>query len=351
MDILIEVEIAMDHQALKAASEKLLQEQPKLRTLSVAQTLGVKERDLVEAECCGIKSRYLGDDYKAVFKRLESLDEVMALTRNSWCVHERHGRYEAIGIGAAPHGIVLGPDIDLRMFFKNWGTVWLVEQETRQSLQFFDRQGIAIHKVYITEKSNQAELQTIIEKFEEDKTKVPTLIDAEPQPVYSQVPAGFREEWLALKDTHDFFPLLAKHNVKRIDALAAAGEDLAQQIASEDIETMLEKAAEQELTIMCFVGNKNMVQIHGGLVHKLLRTGPWFNVLDPKFNLHLNTEAIDTTWVVNKPTVDGYVTSIEAYTKDGDIVVQFFGLRKPGIPELSGWRSLLESFCKTPLAA
>ncbi|CAM5197064.1 hemin-degrading factor [Oligella ureolytica] len=105
---------------------------------------------------------------------------------------------------------------------------------------------------------------------------------------------------VALKDTHDFFPLLAKHNVKRIDALAAAGEDLAQQIASEDIETMLEKAAEQELTIMCFVGNKNMVQIHGGLVHKLLRTGPWFNVLDPKFNLHLNTEAIDTTWVVDK---------------------------------------------------
>lgn len=342
----------LDIQALKEASEKLQQEQPKLRTLSIAQALGVKERDMLAAECCGIQSTYLGEDYKAVFKRLELLDEVMALTRNPWCVHERHGRYEAIGIGgAAPHGIVLGPDIDLRLFFKNWGTVWFVEQESRKSLQFFNRQGVAIHKVYMTEKSNQAELQRIVEEYKQDKALVPTLEDEAPEPEYKSVPAGFREEWLALKDTHDFFPLLAKHSIKRIEALAAAGEDLAQQIPVEAIETMLEKSVEQELPIMCFVGNKNMVQIHGGTIHKLLRTGPWFNVLDPKFNLHLNTEVLDSVWVVNKPTEDGYVTSIEAYTENGEIVVQFFGLRKPGIPEIKEWRLLLESLCKTPLAA
>ena len=102
---------------------------------------------------------------------------------------------------------------------------------------------------------------------------------------------------------------------------------------------------------MCFVGNDNMVQIHGGAIYKLLRTGPWFNILDPMFNLHLNTEAIDSVWVVNKPTVDGYVTSIEAYTQEGDIIVQFFGVRKPGVPENTQWRRLLESLCKAPLAA
>lgn len=341
----------MDYQVLKEASEKILQEQPKLRVFSVSQALGVKERDLVEAECCGIQSRYLGEDCKAVFKRLSSLDEVMALTRNPWCVHERKGCYEKIGVSESNQGIVLGPDIDLRLFFSNWGTVWLVEQNERQSLQFFDRQGVAIHKVYITEKSNVTELQKIVDEFEKPRTSVPALIAPTEKAEYKAVPAGFREEWLALKDTHDFYPLLAKHKLKRIDALAAAGDDLAQKISVESIENMLNETAKHDLPIMCFVGNDNIVQIHGGPVRKLLRTGPWFNVLDPKFSLHLNTEAIDSVWIVNKPTTDGYVTSIEAYTATGDIVVQFFGLRKPGIPEITAWRELLVSFCKTPLAA
>ena len=83
----------------------------------------------------------------------------------------------------------------------------------------------------------------------------------------------------------------------------------------------------------------------------MLRTGPWFNVLDPMFNLHLNTESIDSCWVVNKPTVDGWVTSLEAFTRNGDLVVQFFGERKPGTPELPTWRNLLVGLCAQPLAA
>ncbi|NLA52083.1 MAG: hemin-degrading factor [Alcaligenaceae bacterium] len=341
----------LDSQALKAATEKLLQEQPRLRVLNVAEALGVKERDLVQADCCGIKSNYLGEDYKTIFKRLSMLGEVMALTRNPWCVHERHGCYEKIGVGGSEHGIVLGPDIDLRMFFENWGTVWLVDQNGRQSIQFFDKQGVAIHKVYITEKSNTIELQKLVQQFEQDKAAVAALTEAAEKPAYKSAPSNFREEWLGLKDTHDFFPLLKKYSVKRIDALKAAGEDLAQEIPLESIETMLKRAVAEQLPIMCFVANNSMVQIHGGVIKKLLRTGPWFNILDPKFNLHLNTEAIDSVWVVNKPTVDGYVTSIEAYTENGNLVVQFFGLRKPGIPENKAWRALLESLCRIPLAA
>ena len=35
----------------------------------------------------------------------------------------------------------------------------------------------------------------------------------------------------------------------------------------------------------------------------------------------------------------------------GALVVQFFGARKPGQPELPAWRELLLGMCKTPLAA
>ncbi|XVN75508.1 Hemin transport protein HemS [Oligella sp. MSHR50489EDL] len=338
-------------QELKSAAEKLLQEQPKLRTLDVANQLGVKERDLVEAECCGIKSTYLGEDTKNVFKALPGLGEVMALSRNPWCVHERHGEYQKLGIGESSQGIVLGPDIDLRLFFDNWGTAWLVEQGGRQSIQFFDRQGMAIHKVYITDSSNTDGLAELVETFKQEKSNIPAYVEAVAKPTYKDVTPALREEWLQLKDTHDFHPLLKKHEVRRLDALKGAGEDLAQQLPKDAIETVLNAAVEKQLPIMCFVANNGIVQIHGGPIHKLLRTGHWFNILDPKFNLHLNTNAIDSLWVVNKPTEDGPVTSLEAYTAQGNLIVQFFGLRKPGIPENPEWRALLESLCTTPLAA
>lgn len=63
--------------------------------------------------------------------------------------------------------------------------------------------------------------------------------------------------------------------------------------------------------------------------------------MDPDFNLHLDTSRIEETWVVRKPTSDGVVTSVEVFNDKGDIIVQFFGKRKPGVPELEEWRDLV----------
>lgn len=339
----------MDRLSLQQQSAALLAQEPKLRIKNIADRLGVCERDLVEAECCDVRSQYLGNDFKAIFKRLGELGEVMALTRNPWCVHERHGKYEKISVGEAHVGLVLGPDIDLRLFFHHWGTVWSVQQGNHHSIQFFDKAGVAIHKVYATEKTDKTAMQTLIQDFVSTES-VPTIEDIPNNKNYDDTPpATLREDWLAMKDTHDFFPLLKKWNVARTKALSVAGLDLAQQVPVDSVEKMLEQAAEKNISIMCFVGNKSIIQIHAGPVQKLLRMGPWYNILDPKFNLHLNTEAIDSVWVVNKPTEDGYVTSLEIYEKGGDIIAQFFGARKPGSPELTEWRNLLKSFCSTPL--
>jgi putative hemin transport protein len=69
----------------------------------------------------------------------------------------------------------------------------------------------------------------------------------------------------------------------------------------------------------------------------------WLNVLDPDFNMHLRTDLIDSVWVVKKPTSDGVVTGIEVFSAQKEMVVQFFGLRKPGIPELAKWRDLVDT--------
>jgi len=65
--------------------------------------------------------------------------------------------------------------------------------------------------------------------------------------------------------------------------------------------------------------------------------------MDPDFNLHLDTDKIAQVWIVRKPTADGEVTALEVYNEMGEIIVQFFGKRKPGIPELTEWRELVAS--------
>src|SRR3546814_4658978 len=68
---------------------------------------------------------------------------------------------------------------------------------------------------------------------------------------------------------------------------------------------------------MIFVGSPGMVQIHTGPVTTLKQVGPWFNVLDPGFNLHLRDGDITEAWVVRKPTRDGIVTALEVYDAEG----------------------------------
>jgi len=92
---------------------------------------------------------------------------------------------------------------------------------------------------------------------------------------------------------------------------------------------------------MVFVGNRGMIQIHTGPVKTIRVMGPWLNVLDPDFNLHLRADLIASAWAVRKPTSDGIVTSLELFDAEGENIAMLFGARKPGTPELEGWRELI----------
>lgn len=344
-----------DHEAagrLRSRYQAAVAQEPKARIRNIAVQLGVSELELVAAGAGGLEATALRSPPQDVFRELGSLGRVMALTRNDWCVHERHGQYQDIRAGKTM-GIVLGPDIDLRMFFSDWAHAWAVRGDGRKSLQFFDRAGMAVHKVYCTPETDEAAWDALVERFTEDRPAWPVtgpLSRAEDNSVDAAPPA-LRDEWLAMQDTHEFFGLLKRHRVARLTALRDVGADLAQQVPVETAERMLNDVAAGDIPFMCFVGNHGMIQIHSGPVKALRRTGPWFNILEPHFNLHLNTQAIAGAWVVNKPTADGWVTSLECFTSDGEMIVQFFGTRKPGQPELPQWRGLLESYCPIPLAA
>ena len=154
-----------------------------------------------------------------------------------------------------------------------------------------------------------------------------------------------------LTDVHQFFGMLKALKLGRQEATRLVGEDFAWPLDGGSVSAMLHHAASEAIPIMCFVGNRGCIQIHSGPVKEIKSMGPWLNVLDETFHLHLRTDHIRETWAVRKPTREGHVTSVEAYDGDGNMVIQFFGKRHEGQDELSDWRTLAESLPRIPVAA
>ncbi|MFW6348468.1 MAG: ChuX/HutX family heme-like substrate-binding protein, partial [Cyclonatronaceae bacterium] len=152
---------------------------------------------------------------------------------------------------------------------------------------------------------------------------------------------GFMTAWSNLQDTHDFHSMLREYRISRTDALRVARTDFSWQMPLTVVRYMLELAANREVPIMVFVGNRGMIQIHSGPVRKIKMMGDWLNVLDPEFNLHLRQPGVAECWLVEKPTEDGPVHSLELYDADGATLVSFFGARKPGIPQREDWTQIV----------
>lgn len=336
---------------LFSAWQQLLQQQPRLRAREAARQLAVSEAELI-ASRLGIDTLRLRPDWRELLPALESLGRIMALTRNESCVHERKGIYREVTLaGNGKMGLVLSADIDLRLFLGGWHSLFAVEQETahgmQRSLQVFDQHGVAVHKVFLTADSDLDAWGRLLARFAEP-TQLPPE-DLLPLPARAAERAdsavdveGLRQGWAQLKDVHHFHALLGRYQVGRQQALRLAGRQWAEPLDPQALPQMMGEAAAQQLPVMLFVGNRHCIQIHGGPIQTLRWAGDWFNVLDADFNLHLDMPAVAQLWRVRKPSVDGLITSWEAFDVDGELILQMFGLRKPGQPELAAWRALAE---------
>jgi putative hemin transport protein len=342
---------------LYQAWQQLRSQQPGLRARDAAARLSVSEAELT-ASRLGTDSVRLRPDWAALLPALETLGYVMALTRNEHCVHERRGQYREVSVSAGGQmGLVVSADIDLRLFMGGWDSVFAVEEETprgtQRSIQIYDRQGTAVHKVFLTASSHMVAWAPLIERFRAEEQDAALQLQPLPAAEAPKADAlidvdSLRAGWSKLKDTHHFFALLRKHAAARTQALRLAGREWAEPLAPECLPHLLEQAAAGEVPLMVFVGNPHCIQIHSGPVRNLRWLDSWFNVMDAEFNLHLKTTSIASLWRVRKPSSDGMVTSWEAFDVAGEMIVQLFGARKPGIPERADWRELAESFTALP---
>ncbi|WP_281973221.1 hemin-degrading factor [Ruegeria faecimaris] len=327
------------------------------RDRDLAESIGLTEGQLVAAFAGNDVTR-LTTKLDDLFPRLNGLGEVMALTRNSSCVIEKVGQYDNYHSGAHA-SMVLTDEIDLRMFPSHWVHAFAIERKTdsgvKRSLQVFDAAGDAVHKIFLRERSDLDHWDKLVSALaSEDQSQTLDLEPRRPTEAPKANPEKteiLRAEWAKMTDTHQFMRLTSKLKMNRLGAYRIAGQPLVRELTPSVISPMFEQVCDKEIEVMIFVGNRGCIEIHGGLIGTIKQMGPWFNVLDPRFNLHLRTDHIAEVWAVTKPTQRGPAVSVEAFDAEGGLIFQIFGLRTSETDHRPVWDALVAELEPQPEAA
>ena len=322
-------------------------EDPKTRDRDFANRMGITEAELVAAHM-GHGVRAIDPHPDRLMPAVSRLGEVMALTRNESAVHERVGTYGEYHSGAHA-AMVLGKEIDLRIFPKHWVYGFAIEQETdsglRRTLQVFDAAGDAVHKIFMREGSDHDAWAGVVDELAisgSDTLSVTPRADVEAAKENPAKRDILMSEWAKMTDTHQFMRLTAKLGINRLGAYRmVAGEEWVQPLDAGVAQPLLEKIAETRQEVILFVGNHGNIQIHWGPLDNIKMMGPWLNVLDARFDLHLRSDHIAEVYAVRKPTKRGTALSVEMFDASGMLIAQVFGQRMGEDEDLSLWEDIV----------
>ena len=335
---------------------ELKEQNPGKYARDIATLMGIAEAELTWHRV-GHDAWRLQGEIRDIIAALESVGETKCICRNEYAVHEQVGAFTHQQLGDHA-GLVLNPRaLDLRLFLSQWASFFHLRETgprgERQSIQFFDRQGDALLKVYTTDRTDMTAWGDLLARYIHADNP-PLALTAAETPAQTDVSVEgsvVDKAWREMTDVHQFFGLLKRHSLSRQQAFRLVGDDLACQVDNSALAHLLGAAQQDNNEIMIFVGNRGCVQIFTGQIEKLTPMKGWLNIFNSTFTLHLRDDTIAESWVTRKPTSDGFVTSLELFAADGTQIAQLYGQRTEGEPEQTQWRLQVESLIGKGLAA
>jgi len=323
--------------------------QPRLPAIEIAERLSISEGEL-QAARLGRDVWTLPLSPSDIAAYLPQLGRVKALTRSRLAVLEQTGDYPELS-GGEHTGLLLDPGgLDLRLLYTNWHWACLIrdpmpdtstqEAQWRWSLQIFNQHGCAVHKCFALENPLPRPWGALAALGTSDSPAFTQSMPRLKRPL-PEAPT-LASEWGAMRDVHQFFALLQRHHLERIEANQLMEGRYTQTLPVNALETVLQHASLRALPLMLFVASPGCVQIRTGTLPTPQRARGWLNLFGEQFTLHLDDTAIDQVWQVSKPNRDGGVTSIEAFDAEGSLVLQLYAQRQEGRAERREWRQLLD---------
>lgn len=289
-----------DPDELSLRWKALRDENPRLRIRDAADQLNVSEAQLV-ALGIGESATRLCADWADLLLELHHLGPLMGLTRNDHAVHERHGGYSNIRILGEVH-LVREGGFEVALFLSEWCSGFAVSEvgheQVRHSLQFFSQDGCAVHKIYLTNESHLTAFKELVDQFRSsDQSRVLAIETRATSHVYPDADALWSSRLLL------DWPLAADGQPLTVPDLSLSSEAIAHDpLPAGAAEAVLTRAAALNTPLVIAVGNPGALQLHRGPIHKILRTGPWINVLDDPFNLHLRDAQLSSGWHIRELT-------------------------------------------------
>lgn len=300
----------------------LAQEHPP-RARNAAQSLGISEAQYVALSCGETANWIPKSAFAEILQSLHTLGTVMALTRNDQVVLEHHGHYRSLALydGTAT---VNGDGLDLELWLEKWAFGFFVEEAGRKSLQFFEATGVAAHKIYMTDESNDSAYSTLVSTYVTEPCPSTLLevvdtadIDLLPRQLDDE---ALQESWQSLRDFDASF--WARENGLSLPQAYRHLTQDAVRLGADALKRLLIQSAEAGLSMLISAPNTSVVQVHHGLIHKIEEMGPWINVLDDGFNLHGFQPGIAESWRVKKYLgPDVYYESVEFFDEKERLVL------------------------------
>lgn len=306
------------------------------------------EAELLAARC-GKDVVRLEGNWKRVLKDMPKLGSIRCHTGNRAILHDRFGPYRWVRFIFSA-GQTGGPEVDLRLFMKNWRFGFAVAERTgdkiERSFQFFGKYGDPLHKIFLVDESNVKGFEAIVADYR--SANQDTLQRVETRRVKAEIPdsevnvEAFQSKWRKMWDTHQFFSLHRKFGLSRIQALRLAPPELVRSLPRHAGRDLFEHAAKKGVGFMTFSGNLGCLQIHNGTASHFSSDGEWFQVRERDFHLDVHEPSIFHAYEVKKPTFFGNVTSVELFDEQGNNVAVFYGKRGRLEREHADWRDLVE---------
>ncbi|MGP3590305.1 ChuX/HutX family heme-like substrate-binding protein [Vagococcus sp. WN89Y] len=161
--------------------------------------------------------------------------------------------------------------------------------------------------------------------------------------------------WRNMTDVHHFYPMLKQFNISKLDAFRSVPEDLAVQVTTQSVMTVLKTIEKEHSLFMAFVGNDAVIQVYTGPIRKLVHLKAAEKLVVHGVSregesavIKIALNEIDQAWVVNKNSTQGFITSLEIFDKDSNHIVQFYGKRAEGEKQDKQWAALMHSLPRAP---
>lgn len=306
---------------------------PKMREKDLANAIDVSEAEIF-ASFVGYGNRRIAPGFADLFDGLVELGEVSVLTGNGSAVQENTVSLQSCVLGRGTVSL-FGENTQARLALSQWAHGYAVEKtegtRVRKSLQFFDRFGTAVHKISACAGTDPNAWDRLVEtiSINDDAEGALSAIKAAHPTSDSRAEPGTEPTSLSgLRIPPDLRRSRGDNqelDCDQINVFRSPGASSTWPLDTGSVAALLRIASSEKIPVMCFVKNPGCRQVHTGFVGNVLEKGPYLNVMDPKFHLHVRLDHIAEVWAVHKPCERGQVIAVQAFDLSGQQIVQFRG--------------------------